>query len=371
MPHGSAPGNDAMPLSSRSMGAEDRRVTKVLIQERDERVKAIDEVRQVLEAEHNERVKSIADVHKALEAMQHQQQTMQQQHPSRGMSESSVEELHKAIKREEEERRHSMESMQRNMESMQRSIEDLAKKLASQSANVAPPTPSNQKAPTSSSSVVERDLREMRVFCTAIEEKMNKNQGQMDNHNRMIQQHNHQLQELFASTASLETRTTAVEESNRRGPTAGPPTNTVPATPPPAPAPAPANKGNSNSTSDAVVGHGMEVRLKKVEDYQSEQAQQLASLRSLVVEVHMNLLLHAVKASRIALRCTDLSKEERRLALQSLDAKERLVQEDISKISARFDLSGGGKLGALPGSEVLGPKSSSSGAGPTGALVYT
>jgi hypothetical protein len=234
---------------SRSLPPEDRRVNKILIQERDERVKA-------------------------------------------------VEEVHKAIKKEEEDRT-------RALQGMQRSIDELSKKLEALGHNgqVAPSKP---------------DGREMRE----LEDKVARQQSQMEGYTKTLQQHASQLQDVFAKIG-------AADANLRRA------------------APPPAAAGNM-APSDSFGGNA-ETRLKEVEDLQGQQVQQLTALRSLVVEVHVNLLLHAVKASRIALRCTDLSKEERRLALQSLDAKERLVREDISKISERFDLTAAGVLKTITG----------------------
>merc|ERR1739845_181304 len=56
------------------------------------------------------------------------------------------------------------------------------------------------------------------------------------------------------------------------------------------------------------VSGDVEGRLKKLEDYQTKQAQQLTSLRSLVIDVHMSRLLNVVKAGRIALRCMDFTR---------------------------------------------------------------
>merc|ERR1711972_1288972 len=67
---------------------------------------------------------------------------------------------------------------------------------------------------------------------------------------------------------------------------------------------------------------GSEARLKEIEGLLDRQEAELSSLRSLTVEMQCGLLMQSVKASRVALRCVDLSKEERQKALQSLDAKE-------------------------------------------------
>jgi myosin heavy subunit len=230
------------------MGPDDRRISKILIQERDDRVK-------------------------------------------------SIEELQKALMKEQQDRT-------RALQSMQFSIDDLSKKLEAmgQSNHVLPALPRHESGNVSA----------------LLEEKLSKQQMQIDNLTSMMQQHTTQMQDIISRTSTL-------EQIQRR-----------------APGPALA-VGGGVALSDGLGGNA-EARLKEVEELQGQQVQQLTALRSLVVEVHVNLLLHAVKASRIALRCTDLSKEERRLALQSLDAKERLVREDISKINERFDLSAAGVL---------------------------
>merc|ERR1712060_85789 len=80
---------------------------------------------------------------------------------------------------------------------------------------------------------------------------------------------------------------------------------------------------------------------------QSHQWQHLTTLRSLLVEVHVNMLLHAVKATRIALRCSDLTKGARNQALQSLDVREQLVRQNINEITERFELSSNGMLSSF------------------------
>eukprot|EP00419_Tripos_fusus_P009610 CAMPEP_0172669702 /NCGR_PEP_ID=MMETSP1074-20121228/9852_1 /TAXON_ID=2916 /ORGANISM="Ceratium fusus, Strain PA161109" /LENGTH=281 /DNA_ID=CAMNT_0013486515 /DNA_START=152 /DNA_END=997 /DNA_ORIENTATION=- len=64
---------------------------------------------------------------------------------------------------------------------------------------------------------------------------------------------------------------------------------------------------------------------------------EISTLRALLVEVHVNLPLHAVRASRIALRSTELSREERKLALASLESKEQQIRSDIEKVRERSD----------------------------------
>lgn len=256
--------------------AEDRRVTKVLIAEKEERVKA-------------------------------------------------VEELHKALKKEEDSRTQSLAAMQK-------SIDDLSKKLDGVGR-------SNGQAPSPGPD------RETKGMLALLEEKLAKQQSQMEGQTKMLQQHTQQLQELYNKSEKAVTMPASMQT--------------------------PAAKGSETS-----LNGNAETRLKEVEDLQGQQVQQLTALRSLVVEVHVNLLLHAVKASRIALRCTDLSKEERRLALQSLDAKERLVREDIGKISERFDLTAAGVLKTITGDMIMpnvkpdGPSGSNGGGGNRGAVSF-
>lgn len=74
-----------------------------------------------------------------------------------------------------------------------------------------------------------------------------------------------------------------------------------------------------------------------IEVRQQQLLDELSTLRALLIEVHVNLPLHAVRASRIALRSTELSREERKLALASLESKEQQIRSDIEKVRERSD----------------------------------
>lgn len=78
-------------------------------------------------------------------------------------------------------------------------------------------------------------------------------------------------------------------------------------------------------------------KVRDLEMKQQQQVKELAALRSVLIEVHVNLPLHAVRASRIALRSTELSREERKLALSSLEAKEQQIRFEIDKVRERND----------------------------------
>merc|ERR1711933_273843 len=78
---------------------------------------------------------------------------------------------------------------------------------------------------------------------------------------------------------------------------------------------------------------------EELDAFKLEMAQQLTSMRALLVEVQMSLL---VKASRIALRSTELTSEERRVALLSLADKEKALHVDISTIRKRLERKGVG-----------------------------
>jgi len=98
----------------------------------------------------------------------------------------------------------------------------------------------------------------------------------------------------------------------------------------------------STAGSDSQTVSGDQVaklqgRLKEFEQKQHQHFKELAALRAVLIEVHVNLPLHAVRASRIALRSTELSKEERKLALSSLEAKEHQIRADIDKVRERND----------------------------------
>jgi len=89
------------------------------------------------------------------------------------------------------------------------------------------------------------------------------------------------------------------------------------------------------ATGDSVAK--LQGRMKEVEQKQHQHFKELGALRAVLIEVHVNLPLHAVRASRIALRSTELSKEERKLALSSLEAKEQQIRADIDKVRERND----------------------------------
>lgn len=72
---------------------------------------------------------------------------------------------------------------------------------------------------------------------------------------------------------------------------------------------------------------------KSFEDRLWQQAKELSNLKNIVTDVHASLPLHAVRASRIALRSTELSKEDRRLALASLDKKEAQIRAEVDNVA--------------------------------------
>merc|ERR1711933_72967 len=89
--------------------------------------------------------------------------------------------------------------------------------------------------------------------------------------------------------------------------------------------------GKEQDAAMSVCGE-VKACVKKLDDYTSETEQQLPNLRSFVMEAQIGLLL---KASRIALRSTDLSQEERRLALLSLDEKQKAISKYSTKIKTK------------------------------------
>merc|ERR1711956_55338 len=98
-----------------------------------------------------------------------------------------------------------------------------------------------------------------------------------------------------------------------------------------------ASLGSSMAGSDLQTATGdvfakLQGRMKEVEQKQHQHFKELAALRAVLIEVHVNLPLHAVRASRIALRSTELSKEERKLALSSLEAKEQQIQAEVQRL---------------------------------------
>jgi len=78
-------------------------------------------------------------------------------------------------------------------------------------------------------------------------------------------------------------------------------------------------------------------RLEEVEQNHHKHLQDLATLRMLLIEIHLNVPVHAVRASRIGLRSSELSKEERKAALSSLEAKEQQLRANIDRIRERND----------------------------------
>mmetsp|Transcript_49930 Transcript_49930/g.99096 ORF Transcript_49930/g.99096 Transcript_49930/m.99096 type:complete len:273 (+) Transcript_49930:41-859(+) len=104
-----------------------------------------------------------------------------------------------------------------------------------------------------------------------------------------------------------------------------------------------ASLGSSTASSDLKASSGdtalakLQGKLKEMEQKQHQHFKELAALRAVLIEVHVNLPLHAVRASRIALRSTELSKEERKLALSSLEAKEQQIRADIDKVREKND----------------------------------
>lgn len=74
---------------------------------------------------------------------------------------------------------------------------------------------------------------------------------------------------------------------------------------------------------------------KSFEDRLWQQAKELSNLKNIVTDVHASLPLHAVRASRIALRSTELSKEDRRLALASLDKKEAQIRAEVDNVASQ------------------------------------
>jgi DNA repair exonuclease SbcCD ATPase subunit len=285
------------------MTGDDRRINKILIQERDERVKAIEDLQKAIKNEGDGRVKALED-------------------------------LYASLRREEDERG-------RAMKNMQRTIDDLTRRLDSRIDDVSrdvqridsmsryPPPPVATQTHSSEADILAEQQGQWQA---TMDKKMATQQGQLDGFARMMQQNVNHLQELFAEYSAVGPKISALEEAQRKQTLQAPPSALPPvvsaAPPPPTPTP--------SSQSD------LGARLAKVDEVQGKHTRQIASIRSLVVETYMSLQMHAIKASRIALRCTTLSDEDRKLTLQNLDAKERLVQEDIKRIYARLDASSPG-----------------------------
>merc|ERR1711920_882160 len=72
-----------------------------------------------------------------------------------------------------------------------------------------------------------------------------------------------------------------------------------------------------------------------LEGRQQQQAKETFSIRLAMTEMHLSLLLHTMRASRIALKSSEITREERRLALDALDKKERRVRSDMDAVTAR------------------------------------
>merc|ERR1712183_1009313 len=79
----------------------------------------------------------------------------------------------------------------------------------------------------------------------------------------------------------------------------------------------------------------LQKKIKQLDEKLERQAGELSLWRQVLIEVNLTLPLHAVRASRIALRSTELSAEERRLVLESLESKESKIRTQTERVRER------------------------------------
>jgi len=72
--------------------------------------------------------------------------------------------------------------------------------------------------------------------------------------------------------------------------------------------------------------------LKDLDAKQEQLAKELNYVKGALTEVHISMHINAIRASRIALQSTDLSRDERNQALEALDKKERECKGHIRKV---------------------------------------
>jgi len=107
---------------------------------------------------------------------------------------------------------------------------------------------------------------------------------------------------------------------------------------PAAPAPVKGPWSRRRSGPEDQDSEGVQSQVRALDERQQLQQGELSAIRSVLIEVHMNLPLHSIRASRIALRSTELSKEERELALSSLETKEQQIKAERSlELMALYD----------------------------------
>eukprot|EP00419_Tripos_fusus_P011851 CAMPEP_0172664410 /NCGR_PEP_ID=MMETSP1074-20121228/6576_1 /TAXON_ID=2916 /ORGANISM="Ceratium fusus, Strain PA161109" /LENGTH=402 /DNA_ID=CAMNT_0013480559 /DNA_START=58 /DNA_END=1266 /DNA_ORIENTATION=+ len=88
--------------------------------------------------------------------------------------------------------------------------------------------------------------------------------------------------------------------------------------------------GPLGTTADAIAA--LQNGLKDLDAKYQQQAKEVSYLKGVLIEVHIGVQMNAIRASRIALQSTDLSRDERNQALSALDKKETECKSYIRKV---------------------------------------
>jgi len=89
-------------------------------------------------------------------------------------------------------------------------------------------------------------------------------------------------------------------------------------------------EGPPATTADAIAA--LQTSVKDLETKQQHQTKEVSYLKGVLIEVHIGVQMNAIRASRIALQSTDLSRDERNQALSALDKKELECKGYIRKV---------------------------------------
>jgi len=89
-------------------------------------------------------------------------------------------------------------------------------------------------------------------------------------------------------------------------------------------------EGPRATTADAIAA--LQTSVKDLDVKQQQQTKELAYLKGMLIEVHIGVQMNAIRASRIALQSTDLSRDERYEAQAALDKKELECKAKVRKL---------------------------------------
>mmetsp|Transcript_75433 Transcript_75433/g.149173 ORF Transcript_75433/g.149173 Transcript_75433/m.149173 type:complete len:238 (+) Transcript_75433:1-714(+) len=90
------------------------------------------------------------------------------------------------------------------------------------------------------------------------------------------------------------------------------------------------SQGPPDNSADAMVS--LQGGLKDLSTKHEQMAKELSYVKGVLTEVHISMHINAIRASRIALQSTDLSRDERNQALAALDKKELECKGHIRKV---------------------------------------